>query len=91
MGPKHGQAPFKPHAVPRLKLAHVEEDVEVSGAHLFELVDVPVLVACHVEVDVALVAVVEVAVVEVQDGVRRQPHRCCRRRSTAEPKAGGAW
>ena len=79
--------------MPRLKLADVEEYVAVRGAHRFELVDVHVVVECHVEEDVALswITHVEVAVVEVQDGVRRQPHRCCRRRSTAEPKAGGAW
>jgi hypothetical protein len=68
VNPKHGQKVFKPHAMTRLKLAHVEEYVEVRGAHLFELVDVPVLVECHVEVDVALPIFihVEVAVVQVQ-------------------------
>ena len=40
---KHGQAPFKPHAVTSLKLARQEEDVEVRGAHQLELVDVPVV------------------------------------------------
>ena len=42
--PKHGQAPFKPHVVTHLKLAHIEEHVAVRGAHQFELVDVPEVV-----------------------------------------------
>ena len=72
--PKHGQKVFKPHAMTRLKLAHVEEYVEVRGAHQLELVDVHVVVECHVEEDVALSVTThgELAVVQVEDGVRRQ-------------------